>query len=192
MFKYEGSHQGTRKALFWVNSGDFIDELKDLIKATKPFDMCTADNEYIAQTIKSFVIQTTITISEYKPRWRWSKAIGYYSYKNPTTINLNIYKQDRSISSITNTLIHEAIHMADYFDRHHSFGHGDNSPKGKQNTAPYAIGSLAASIVDGRVIDFNDNENYKIKERDNKWNYLTSLIGIIRKILSRIITIKGS
>lgn len=55
-------------------------------------------------------------------------------------------KTGRSVPNIVNTLVHELVHNCDMFgdqsaDR--DFGHGDQSPEGKGDSAPWWIGALA-------------------------------------------------
>lgn len=119
------------------------------------FDMATCDSSVIAKDLENFSEYVCIKI--YRPRWPWSKAYGYFSKSRPFDINLNSRKLNRSSDSLLGTLIHELIHMLDHQNIDHYYGHGDNSPNGKQNTAPYFIGNLAANG------DFNNNESYKMK-----------------------------
>ena len=53
--------------------------------------------------------------------------------------------------------------MMDHFDLYDSYGHGDNSSKGKENTAPYATGNIAAGHVRQMKPDFNEREIGEIK-----------------------------
>jgi len=62
-------------------------------------------------------------------------AISYRSPSKPGVIHLNTRKHPRVIGAMVNTATHEASH--------HFYGHGDNSPSGKENSVPYAIGTIA-------------------------------------------------
>jgi len=54
------------------------------------------------------------------------------------------------------------IHYCDNNNKEESYGHGDNSSAGKQNTAPYYIDNIAESLIDKKLPDFNNVENENI------------------------------
>lgn len=71
---------------------------------------------------------------------------------NPHIIHMNIWKLERPVASICNTLLHSCVHAVNARYSKYYFGHGDNSLVGKENTAPYLIGSLAEKMLDGHKI----------------------------------------
>ena len=66
---------------------------------------------------------------------RFSKAIAYTYYGNDE-IYLNLKNNPRDMSEMINTITHESMHLLGY-------GHGSNSPLGKENSVPYKLGSIA-------------------------------------------------
>ena len=68
--------------------------------------------------------------------------------KTQNRISINKAKLNRSLASITNTLIHECIHAVDWltnkkWDYTHRTQHVENPPI----SAPYVIGSIAQKLV---------------------------------------------
>ena len=148
MFKYDGNNEKIIEAVKAANDGDLAIHVVDAIKESLQFDMTIADNDYIADAIRSFLPNNDIYINVYYPKWRYSKAIGYFAPSNPTTININGYKLNRSIASFVGNFWHELVHMISNQDREFDFDHGSNNPSGKENTAPYAIGRIASEYID--------------------------------------------
>jgi hypothetical protein len=120
-----------------------------------------------------------LTVKLYKSKNPFSKAYGYFSPSKPDHIFLNTRKLNRSKGSIVSSLIHEMIHYVDDKNKQESYGHGDNSPVGKENTAPYWIDNLAESIIDNKLPDFNNNENaniiYYVPFYKRFWMYVKNL-----------------
>jgi hypothetical protein len=113
----------------------------------KDFDMSTLSGAEIANRIVAFLNSgQQINIKFYRSKNPWSKAYGYYSPSRPFDVNINTRHIVRSTESFIETIVHELIHAIDGLDLENSFGHGDNSRKGKHNTAPYWIGVLATSF----------------------------------------------
>ncbi|MEI6243111.1 MAG: hypothetical protein WCP39_06880 [Chlamydiota bacterium] len=53
----------------------------------------------------------------------------------------------KSFPSLVSTLVHESIHILDRNPTVRTFGHGNNFAKGKENTAPYRLQSIAERIA---------------------------------------------
>jgi hypothetical protein len=107
--------------------------------------MASCDAKHIKGLLLSFFKDhfKFVSVDIYYPKWRWSKAIGYTTGER--TIFINGYRLPYlADSDILELLTHELIHILDAEDRTHSFGHGNNKAKGKENTAPYWIGSFIA------------------------------------------------
>ena len=86
---------------------------------------------------------------------KYHKTQAYTDPAQPNTLFLNgtwIAQQAPSTAELAATIIHECVHAANTADPDpaHEFGHGDNSSKGKDNTAPYWIGSYAYSLLSGQ------------------------------------------
>jgi hypothetical protein len=161
MFKYDGRNEKIKQAVTYANNPSLKRFVLDGIMNKASFDMSTANPAYIADEFAKFLDSVTITVETYRPAYRWSKAIGYFTPSKPTTIHFNEYKDFLHVSSIVGNFYHEATHMMDNFDLKHSYGHGSNSPTGKQNTAPYFIGNLAVSFM--RMTEsYNETESAQI------------------------------
>ncbi len=179
MFIYNGDNSIIKDAMRACNGMHEMNNVYKMMGEKESFDMATAPPAYIADKLREVIGTMEIEVVEYKPKWRWSKAYGYYSADKPFTIHINYYKSNRSLKSFIGTFFHEAVHMADHFDQIHKYGHGDNSNKGKENTAPYWIGNFASSFHGGKRPDFNNVENASYKKKKSIW-------GRIKALLSRI------
>jgi hypothetical protein len=139
---------------FYVSSyNEIIQELKNI-----PDELVKIPIDPEVEREKAF----NLIVKLYKSKNPWSKAYGYFSPAKPDHIFLNTRKLNRSKGSIVSSLIHEMIHYVDDKNKNESYGHGDNSSLGKENTAPYWIDNLAESIIDNKLPDFNNNENVNI------------------------------
>ncbi len=129
------------------------------------FDLATCRSNEIANVMYNlhYGVNINVYVKVYYPKWRWSSALGYFSeykrlwYKpwkfiktDKKIIHLNGYKLDRAVPSLVGTLAHELVHVADSLSSY-SFGHGNNKPEGKQNTAPYWVGTCAKKLCDKRL-----------------------------------------
>jgi len=116
------------------------------------FDSSTASPGQIAQLMA--LSNVMVQVELYTSRWPWSKALAYEDHRFPSKVFLNSRRLDRSLASICATIIHECVHALDATEEGLRFGHGDNNPNGKENTAPYWIGDLAFEMVHGSAPEF--------------------------------------
>ncbi|HVG28294.1 MAG TPA: hypothetical protein VM864_01105 [Pyrinomonadaceae bacterium] len=100
----------------------------------------------IAGWVKESTLTVTVRLYPGKPG---STTTAYVSSKYPNTIFLNSRKLGRDTPKIVNTIVHECVHSVDRSLPDARFGHGNNRRRGKQNSAPYWIGSLAERILKG-------------------------------------------
>ena len=135
-------NENLMEAIFRANSKPYWDCLYEEILLKESFDMSTLPPTMVYEDIKAFWEENDINVKIYYPKWRWSKALGYFSSARPNDININGYKLNRTVESFVGTLFHELVHMADNANEIHSYGHGDNNPRGKSNTSPYWIGNV--------------------------------------------------
>lgn len=160
-----------------------VDKCNELIKDPKflasiirkdSFYMSNATAETIAFLIKQFSngIYGSIEVYTYYPKWRWSKALGYFNPNKPSHIYLNAYKLNRSLASVCASLTHEMVHYLDH-KSDFSFGHGNNNPNGKSNTAPYWIDNLTEKMIELNDVIINyENGNIKVYKPwwEKLWN----------------------
>jgi hypothetical protein len=121
------------------------DSFYEAIRRHRSFDMANVDAATIARLLKESTLR--MTVNTYL--WPFSKADSYDDPKEPAVINLNQWHINRSTPSFCNTFIHKIIHAVNAENPQYEFGHGDNSPEGKENTAPYWIGNLAERTIAG-------------------------------------------
>lgn len=126
--------------------------IKNLILNHPPFDFTNQSNQAIAEIVQSFWATKDFQISTYRPWWRWSKAIA--STGDQTGCAINIYKLSSYIPDLCDTIAHEFIHGANFYanpnmnPKNAIFGHGDNSPVGKDNSTPYYIGDAVYKLIE--------------------------------------------
>lgn len=117
----------------------------------RQFDKATCSGEHIAGKIMEFRDSPReFTVKEYRSRFP-SKVNAYVLNNDPNTLYINTRNLGRNMASVVATVVHEAIHSVDHFDTKHSFGHGDNKAKGKENCAPNWIGNHAKRFVGYKV-----------------------------------------
>ena len=149
MFRYNGKIQ---KIIDCVDIANGIFNKSDIYKSISnygAFDMADCDSNKIAMLMSNTYQIIEIEVNVYRPKWRWSKAIGYYSSSNPHNININYYKINTlSNAQIVGNFAHELVHLADNLSEF-NFGHGSNSSKGKEKTAPYYIGNIVSKAYGG-------------------------------------------
>lgn len=166
MFIYKGSNVVIKLAVDRANSESVHRRLADMIRK-ESFDMSTANSNYLASEFTKYVKTTDIHVKVYYKRF--SKALAYFDSMYPKDININGSKLNRTEGSIVGTFYHEAAHMFDHDDKNHTFGHGDNSSVGKQNTFPYKVGGIIQAIVDESIPDYNNTENRNIFIAIHPW-----------------------
>jgi len=104
-------------------------------------DMSDVKLHEVIYLMGKYMQNESIEVIKWYPKWRWTKAIA--TTMGDGKIRLNARTMDREKGDIVETLVHETVHIVDNSCNEISFGHGDNSPKGKEKTAPYLIGQLA-------------------------------------------------
>ena len=100
----------------------------------------------VAQKIKDATVD--VYIVEYKPLWRWTKAIGHAKFdkkNNRGIIYVNVYKIDLPLMERVNNLMHEFMHFLGY-------GHkGNHRTPYNELTVPYKVGQMFEEYVQERV-----------------------------------------
>lgn len=145
--------------------------LKKIVQEPQ-FYMSNTPSSVIATKINLFIeADEQMEVHIYYPRWRWSKAIGYYDPRYPRNIYLNGYKLGRTQGSIVATLWHELVHAVDDIYKDLSFGHGNNTwtPE-KEESAPYKIDYIAEVLVSNSVpVKINDKPINKYIKKATIW-----------------------
>jgi hypothetical protein len=110
---------------------------------TDTFDHSNVNGEMLAGYFQKE--QAVAEVLTYKSLTRFSRSTAYTSFDG--RIFVNIKRLDRPIDDVAITLIHECVHVLDSRTRGVWMGHGSNNPKGKSQTAPYAIELIADSVL---------------------------------------------
>jgi hypothetical protein len=128
-----------------MNSEKFLSRLNSI-----PNFAMSYKNKHLPVTGSDIVQMLKVThyafrILTYKG-WFWSRVNAYTTGNNPKDIYVNTRHLEREVSSICATIAHESVHLLD-FASPWIFGHSGNSPKGKQETAPWVVGTLVEQIL---------------------------------------------
>lgn len=100
------------------------------------------DGEELVEIIQDFTGKAKL--AGYRP---WSKRVlARVHSRTPSLIEISTKRLDRPYKDIVGTIVHEFIHVLDNFHRFY-FGHGDNSSKGKGNSAAYKVGDEAKKFA---------------------------------------------
>jgi hypothetical protein len=120
-----------------------ITDVRGAIMPHLTFDYSNVDGRILYYEIIEN-LPKIVKIKGYKSFWPWSKCCAYVSAKSPDTVFLNTRKFGKkpNFPFLAMTIMHEIVHLCDYRSDF-SFGHGNNSSVGKENTAPYYMGVLA-------------------------------------------------
>lgn len=113
------------------------------------FDLSTASPDIISRLIRESDLEFRVEI--FYPNLfqfiRYRKTFAFTDHRFPNTLFLNHKKLNREVEDIAATIIHESVHALDDSNASYTFGHGNNSPVGKENTAPYWIGNLTYRML---------------------------------------------
>lgn len=131
------------------------------------FDYSTATPAQIADLMETSDV--VVSVKLYTSRWPWSKAVAFEDRRFPNVVFLNTRRLNRSVPSICATIVHECVHAVDSAEAGLRFGHLDNNPNGKENTAPYWIGDLAEEMLSGEAPQFAQ----LIESMEQEWNVET-------------------
>jgi hypothetical protein len=151
---FNDEHPSVEQATMMANSVLKNEDFYDRIRQVPKFDLSTATSAIIADLIINTNLEFKVELF-YPSGWRaikYRKTFAYTDGNYPNTLFLNLKKLDREIEDIAATIVHESIHALDDECIEYTFGHGNNSSIGKDNTAPYWIGNLAYQILKS---DFN-------------------------------------
>ncbi len=122
-----------------------------IAERTDPFDLATPAD--LLPSIVSAALKAFMHTCKVVPTKLGRKTTGAYTctlaQRETMYLSNRSYHIDHSVGLIAGTLIHECIHALDCFSTEFGVGHGDNNSEGKENTAPYWIGNLAANMVNG-------------------------------------------
>jgi hypothetical protein len=153
-FTYPGSIQTIKDAMVEAERILMNEDFYKLIREKGKFDFSNCTAAQVADTVKACPL--TLTVKTYKHPF--GPSLGKEFPSDPTGVYINVAPRkfnDRTVPSVVNTMIHEAIHAADSDSTNFDFDHGeDNSSEGKGNSAPYWTGCLAEMLLEnpGRVI----------------------------------------
>jgi hypothetical protein len=144
--KYNGSDEALQKAVAGVNALFLDVRFYNAIGTHRYFDKANISPVNLSLLIRN--TRMDMKIDFYYALYPFSKALTFDDDEQPQTIWLNKWNLKRSAGSLANTLVHQCIHAVNSRNREFSFGHGDNSSSGKDNTAPFWIAALAQQMLE--------------------------------------------
>lgn len=142
---YNGANDAIRAAVTYVNNLFIYTPFLDAIYTNKHFDMADIPPKKIVDMIDNTDLQLSVNL--YWPLPNINTAYAYDDPQNPLAIHMNKMALNRPVHSLCNTMVHQCVHALNIQNPSCYFGHGDNNPTGKNNTAPFWIAGLAQKFV---------------------------------------------
>lgn len=102
------------------------------------FTYTTKTPKEVAEEIRNM---KPVKISTYRTKNPWSAAIATTYASDSETVYFNTRKNPRKLQYMVNTAFHEGLHL-------NNFSHGDNSPKGKEDSVNYRVGTISEKYVE--------------------------------------------
>jgi hypothetical protein len=143
-------YRRVREAVDVANDLFRTDGFYDRIAHQRRFDLATVSSETIAELMRGSNINVNLDL--YYSLSPLHNIDGYDDTSDPFVIHLNLWRIDRSVSSLCNSIIHGCVHAVNarinfYYLNQYYFGHGDQFLDGKEQTAPYAIGAIGQGMI---------------------------------------------
>lgn len=135
------------EAIARVNDLFASDEFYDRIAEQPDFDQSDVSPVTIAALLKKARLDMSVDL--YYARNPLKNIDGYDDVVDPSIIHMNVWKIDRPIASISNSIVHACVHAVNSFYDRFYFGHDVITVASNGNTAPYAIGAIAECMISG-------------------------------------------
>jgi hypothetical protein len=145
-------YRRVREAVDVANDLFRTDDFYDRIARQRRFDLSTVSSETIAELMRGSNINVNLDL--YYSLSPLHNIDGYDDAADPCVVHLNLWRIDRSVGSLCNSIIHGCVHAVNarinlYYFNQYYFGHGDHYLNGKEHTAPYAIGAIGQGLICG-------------------------------------------
>jgi hypothetical protein len=135
------------QAILEVNRLLLKEDFYKQIAALPPFAYATVSPPVIAAKMRGAGI--VVKVDVYYSICAEKEIDSFDNEQNPEEIFINYWTIDRSVASICNTIVHGCVHAVNAVSGDCYFGHGSVLTDIVPNAAPYAIGALAETIIDG-------------------------------------------
>ncbi|MES2703441.1 MAG: hypothetical protein V4649_12430 [Bacteroidota bacterium] len=149
---YDGArpYRRVQEAVAKANELMRTDEFYTAIANHPRFALSSASSESIAELMRDARIIMKVDL--YYALSPLYNIDGYDDTENPFAVHLNVWRIDRSVSSLCNSIVHGCVHAVNaqvnrFYLSQYYFGHGPATTPGKEKTAPYAIGAIAQRLV---------------------------------------------
>lgn len=159
---YNGYHRNLKLAVNNVNNLLQQEYFYQGVIRHESFDMCDITPKQLAGLMRISDIRMTIDL--YYSLLPFSRAVSYDDPEDATIIHLNKWNLNRSVESLCNTLMHQCVHAVNADFPQFSFGHGDGTATGKENTAPFWIAAMAQRLIS------DDNSLYEALNHEDVSN----------------------
>ena len=169
---YTGQNQKLRRAAAFVNRLDGTEAFWTDIRNKPDYDYTRLSSAEVHRRLRASDGTVRVKLWTPKPD-TYLKTVALTRKSSPWYIYYNTRKLDRLTSSMVNTIVHEFVHSVDYFDDGDDaieMGHGGSSSVGKQDSAPYWIGSRAARYYRQAMNlprEYQEEEEYVHEEVDD-------------------------
>lgn len=114
----------------------------EFIKAVALYPKFTFTDKTPAQVAESLRDPKPVVLSTYRTKNPYSAAIAT-TFAGDPVVYFNTRRNPRPTPEMLETAFHEGLgHIQGY-------GHGDNYPAGKEDSVPYALGTIGARFITG-------------------------------------------
>ena len=143
--QYAGMRPAVEDAVSKANALLRTEHFYEQIRKFAVFDMADISPAKITDLMRNAGI--TVNVDLYYALSPVKNIDGFDDLEDPLTLHMNIWKLNRSVASICNSLVHGCVHAVNARYSQYYFGHGDRTLEGKQHTAPYKIGNIAQMLI---------------------------------------------
>lgn len=145
---YEGKNANLRAAAAYVNALEANESFWKEIREKDSFTHTELSPAQIEQRIKagSAIMKVRVWSPNLRQKFFYRNTVAFTDAGTPHVLFYHDKFLANDIAEMVNTLVHEYIHDVDGHSDgspRTDMGHGGDSPKGKENSAPYWIGDLA-------------------------------------------------
>ena len=150
LINYTGMRPGVQEAVIRTNELLQTESFYQEIALHRGFDLADIPASEIAALMRNAGLIMEVDL--YYAVNPLKNIDGYDDKENPNMIHLNLWRLERPVPSLCNSMIHSCVHALNARFNGCYFGHGDNSLWGKEHTAPYRIGAIAQQLLSGNKI----------------------------------------
>jgi len=149
--RYDRDDKELKAAIAFCDDLFQQDDFWTAVENDGPFTNTTISAKQIADTMRSN--PNIVDVHHFKPnlihRIKYRSTVAMVDPKRAFKIFYHTKFLDNSIAQMVNTIVHEYVHVVDFFadgDHRIEYSHNGQTRAGNARSAPYAIGAIAESF----------------------------------------------